>query len=307
MKISPLRLAPCTDRRKPISDLDPARWIYPALPNGWKLYSFHFSIRWIPRPPTVNGPFLMCRLVELGPGEIPCTAMEQQILTMFTESEHHSYFLGLRSVSACYQRDLEAVLLPESDRLKVTLETYLWKISADIGGNLHVESLQIKEFQKWTQQLRGQAAGTPKRLIYGTSAVECHLATTGNIFPGDMDAVLVDESGRIRNLIEFKKHTQEGPIDNYLVHKYYPNNDKRKYESLQALVHDVNRQQPPEVRLTIFYYTTRTPLEIRLQEISHIDSQKIHLSRDSKTQRIDKFAKDELPVRIINWMNRKRY
>ena len=140
---------------------------------------------------------------------------------MFTGSEHHEYFQSLRSISACYQRDLVAVLLPESDGQEVTEETYIWKLSPDIEGDLTIESLQIKEFQKWVQDLRGEAAGLGKTLGRGTSAVECFLAKTGNIFPGDADAVLADESGRIRHLIEFKKHTTKGKIGEHLAQEYY--------------------------------------------------------------------------------------
>ena len=247
----------------------------------------------------------MCRLIELEPGEVPGPSKEQEILTAFKTSEHYEYFQGLRSISDYYQQDLEAVLLPEYDVQNVTGESYIWKISSRPEGDLRIKSIRLREFQEWLQQIRGEKAGIDKGLILGTSAVECYLAKAGNIFPGDADAVLVDEYGHIRHLVEFKKHTKaQEKIDDHLAELYYRRRkgDKRKYQSLRALVEAINQKPPGNIHLTIIYYTTRGPKRIRLQEVTDI-GRVIKVGRDSKTRRLDRLTDEEIGEKIIERLN----
>ena len=305
MNISPLYLAPCTNRRRPIGDPDPSRWLYPALPTGWKLFSFHFSINWRGDKPVVDGPFLMCRLVEPGQEAISRKEADEELLSSFDNSEEFHYFRELERVSNLYGRNLTAILLPEDPSEQVTDETIFWTISGEAEGDkLAIRSHPVSDLKR---AIRGRH-GIPTReggkgLTLGTSKVECYLSTSWDIFPGDVDAVVVDERDCIRHLIEYKKHTIPDKIDNHLAQKYYRKSDPRKYQSLQALTEDINRRPHEEARLTILYYSTRSPSEIRLQEVSLIDDQEIHVSRDSQTQGIKHLADSETSRKIIDWLS----
>ena len=267
-----MRLAPCANRRKPVNDPDPSRWLYPALPTGWKVYSFHFSINWLQETPTVDGPFLMCRLVEPGQKAISNEEAVQELLTLFQNSHEIDYFHGLMNVSNLYERNLTLILLPEDMNKKVTDATIFWTITKDEKEDLAIRNHSVRTLKEAIRRRHGVPTREGgKGMKLGTSAVECYLSTSWDIFPGDADAIIVDESDRIRHLVEYKKHTISDKIDNHLAQKYYQDSDPRKYQSLQALTEDINRQPPGDVRLTIFYYSTRSPAEIRLQEVSHID------------------------------------
>ncbi len=271
------------------------------------MYSFHFSINWLRETPTVDGPFLMCRLVE--PERQAASKEEdgQELLELFQNSDEVHYFHGLEKVSNLYGRNLTAILLPEGQNEEVTDETIFWTI---VGGveeeKLAIRSHRVSDLKRAIRRRHGVPTREGgKGLTLGTSEVECYLSTTWDIFPGDVDAVIVDEHDCIRHLVEYKKHTITDKIDNHLAQKYYRRSDPRKYQSLQALTEDINLRPPGDVRLTILYYSTRTLAEIRLQEVSDIDDQDIQVNRDSQTQRIEHLADNETSKKVIDWLNGK--
>ena len=308
MKVSQLRLAKCDNRSIVNQDFDPiTRWILPGLPSGWSLYNFHFIVAWN-EPPTVSGPFLMVRLIDFDYLEEPSCFSEEEIWPTLFDSHTIEEFENLRAVCAQYEQGLAAIFLSERPGVAVTEETLVWAIRPDAEGPFdesdpELNTYDVKRLRMAIRKYRGGSASIGgKGLTWGTSSIECYMSTTGDIFPGDVDAVLVDSDGTIRHVIELKKHTLPAPLASHLAGKYYPEKDKRKYLSFQAFMAHLNQYTDTNTPFSIFYYSTKQP-EIRIQSVSHIDDDEIHVSGDTDTVSVAKMSDKKITDTICQWLN----
>ena len=281
MKVSQLRLAPCNDRSRVVGGPDPMDWLLPSLPEGWSICSFHYFVDWAKDPLAVAGPFLMTRLVEFDAGEDPDTVDTRQVLNAFHSSGFAPQYEQLRRVCAIYGKEARVILLPECDINRITNKTPIWTIAQDEKADLKIQTYPLARL-RWSIQ---NYSGGPvpigeKGLTLGTSAVECFLSRTDAAYPGDADAVVVDENGLVRHVIEFKKHNLAAPIDRHLAQRYYPDPDLRKYRRLEALVSDLNSMRDTDSTLGVFYYSTARS-QIRLQIVEKLSAQEIEIAKDT--------------------------
>lgn len=282
MKIINLRQAPCNDRNQPTVGPNPNEWLEPALPEGWQTFTFQYFVQWNHTPPTVGRTILLSQLVILEPGEEVLNITDQDLLKQFNESGTRTEWNALQNCLGRYGKNVVPVLLPEVALLSITDETPFWSVKSDQAAGTEITKSNVRDLKKAIRRHRGGAATIgSKGLTFGTSAIECHLSHTEDIFPGDADAVIVDENRIVKHIIEYKKHTVAQPIANHLVTRYYPSRDGRKYQAIQALASDLNEEQTGHIPMTVFYFTNKPPYTTRLQEITHIDKTAIGIGDDT--------------------------
>ena len=287
MKVSQLRLAPCNDRSRVEGGPDPMNWLLPSLPEGWSICSFHYFVDWTTDPLEVAGPFLMTRLVEFDGGEDPDTVDARHVLDAFHSNGFAPQYEQLRRICANYGKEARVILLPECNVNRITNKTPIWTVAQDEPADPEIGTYLLAGLRRSIQNYSGGPVPIgEKGLTLGTSAVECFLSRTDAAYPGDADAVVVDENGLVRHVIEFKKHTLDAPIGEYLAQRYYPAPDGRKYRRLDALVSDLNSIQHTGSTLGILYYSTARP-QIRLQIVEKLGAQRIEIARDTGDVNID--------------------
>ena len=229
----------------------------------------------------------MTRLVEFDAEEDPDTVDARHVLDAFHKSGFAPHYEQLRSLSAIYGKKARAILLPECNINKITNNTPIWIVVQDEPADLKIETYPLAKLMKSIQQNSGGPIPIGKKgLTLGTSAVECFLSRTDAAYPGDADAVVVDENGLVRHVIEFKKHNLDSPIGEHLAQRYYPYPDGRKYRRLEALVSDLNNIRHTDATLGILYYST-VRRQIRLQIIDKLDPQRIEIAGDTGDLNID--------------------
>lgn len=105
-----------------------------------------------------------------------------------------------------------------------------------------VKLLTKTEFEKYLFSIQNESMVMNKPLIYSTTNLERYLSDMCQrelcpqkraIFPGDVDCLIYKEN-KVRYLIEFKKHTIKGKIENQSFKKYW-DKDKKKYTALASL------------------------------------------------------------------------
>lgn len=308
MEIVELFQAPCGNRVRSnaTKDMDPSPWLTKALSPKWKVYSFHFFVNWKSWPPTIPNTAFLTRLVEFDQNEDPAAVDTQQILNAFKESKFHVESENLGLVCSKYNKELVTILLPE--RKTITWDTPYWRISRDNHGELKASKYDLHHLAQSIRTIRGSNEPLGRKgLRLGTSAVECFLSKTDAIYPGDVDAIIVDENRQIRHIIEFKKHTLAEPISQHLAAKYYSRgNDKRKYQSIDALSLDVNRLQDSKATSVIFYYSIRKPHKIRLQNLESLNRYELHITRDTGDITIDSMSEQQIAEQVANWLKAPR-
>ena len=244
-------------------------------------------VNWATNPLAVAGPVVMTRLVEFDDGESPGTVDAEQVLEAFQRSGFGAQYEELRTVCANYDKEVMVVLLPECDVKQVTSKTSIWTI---VHGEPEGLTIRTYPLAKLKTSIKRHSGGPvlvgSKGLILGTSAIECFLSHTDAAYPGDADAVVVDEHGLVRHVIEYKKHTVLGPINEHLAQCYYPTPDGRKYRRLDALVSDFNRADHTDANLVIFYFSTSQP-QVRLQVVGNLEARRIEITRDTGDLDVD--------------------
>ena len=287
MKISQLRLARCGNRSQVVGGPDPTNWLLPSLPEGWSICSFHYFVDWATNPLAVAGPVLLTRLVEFDYAESPGTVDAERVLDAFRRSGFGTQFEELRAVCANYGKEAKVVLLPECDEKQITTETPIWTI---VHGEPEGLTIRTHPLAKLKTSIKRHSGGPvpvgSKGLILGTSAIECFLSRTDAAYPGDADAVVVDAHGLVRHVIEYKKHTVSGPINEHLAQRYYPAPDGRKYRRLDALVSEFNRADHTDANLSILYYST-SQRQVRLQVVGNLGACRIEITSDTGDLDVD--------------------
>ena len=95
-----------------------------------------------------------------------------------------------------------------------------------------------------------------KGLKFSTSAIELFLSTTKSIYPGDCDALIIQDS-KPKVIVEFKKHTLRDPISEWTIDKFFNTSDRYKYLSLQALSRNLSHFSGNNIPIVVFYFATK--------------------------------------------------
>lgn len=298
MYIAPLQQALCTDRSKVTNGPDPSNWIVPSLPAGWRLQSFHFFVNWNNTPPTVDDRIWITRLLRFGQWDRLDNINDSDVLQLFCNSFLRQEFESLEQAGALCKFELSAILLPEIPVAEINEATFVWVIFRGEDRNFRCGRANVQLLKDSIQRHSGGPVRVGRKgLTYGTSAVECYLSSTDAAFPGDADAVIVDDNNQIRGIVEYKKHTLDAPMNEHLATRYYPTPDGRKYQRLQALATRCGHALSNSIPLIILYYSTKEPV-IRLQEIGTMDVSKMTISRDSG----DIFVDNNTPAKVVDWL-----
>mgnify|MGYP003652261582 FL=1 len=101
-----------------------------------------------------------------------------------------------------------------------------------------------------------------KGLIYGTSLLECALSKTDSLYPGDADLAIINPTGQLECILEYKKHNLNTSISLQKLSNYYPRPDGRKYNRLAILRDFLDKKLPI---LNIYYPTKPNFSEGRLE------------------------------------------
>jgi hypothetical protein len=131
-----------------------------------------------------------------------------------------------------------------------------------------VRVINPRQIQQRLRSLRGGPAKMGgKGLRIGPSTLECYLSWKEDIWPGDVDAILVDGGGKARVIIEYKKHTNKDPVPwEKQTLKEYRQRDPRKYQSLGILRDRLGSEKMPQI-LLIFYPTDPSIREIIVERL----------------------------------------
>lgn len=129
------------------------------------------------------------------------------------------------------------------------------KVKLDEDGNIH--STFIKTLEEVRGSIRKYSGGPisigQKGLIFGTSSLECFLSKTDSAWPGDVDSLILNDSAEPIAILEYKKHTKTGSIENQTLSNYYPYPDGRKYKRLWLFKERISE---PALPLVVCYYST---------------------------------------------------
>lgn len=300
MVIAPLQQARCTDRCQITGGPEPGNWIVPSLPDGWRLVSFHFFVNWNHTSLMVADRIWMTRQLRLDVGDTLEKMSKDKILAQFYDGGTFEEFAELERIFTPCGQQVSVILLPEIPVGDINDNTPIWAIIRGQNGEPQI----LKRSVSYLKECIRHHSGGPvyvgnKGLTYGTSAVECALSRTDAAFPGDADAVIVDDQHRIRFIVEYKKHTLDTPISEHLVTKYYAASDRRKYQRLEALATRYRISQSSHIPLVVLYYSTTKP-EIRLQEITSMDAKNINIGKDSQDWPVNAHTS----AAVVDWLGK---
>jgi hypothetical protein len=132
-------------------------------------------------------------------------------------------------------------------------------VVAEVGAQGRVSKSQVVSLSQVREVIRVLSGGPveigSKGLIYGTSRLECYLSRTDSLWPGDADAVVLDQNCDPLTILEFKKHTRygNGEVEDQRLSNYYPSPDGRKYDRLSILRSEMEKSPP----IVVVYYPTQ--------------------------------------------------
>lgn len=301
MYIAPLQQALCANRSQITKGPEPGDWITPSLPNGWRLLSFHFFVNWGHTPPMVANQIWMTRQLKTNFLEL-ANISDDDILSMFCEGASRQEFEDLELACAPCGHKVSAILLPEISASDITDNTPVWVVARREGQEFRIKRITIFLLKQAIQTHSGGPVHVgSKGLTYGTSAVECYLSNSDAAFPGDADALIVDDKNQVHCVVEYKKHTLSSPIGKHLVAEYYPHPDARKYQRLAALAERYGLYLKKRIPLVVLYYSTNTPI-IRLQEIGSLDALRVVISRDTGDVSILGQPPKSISDNVVAWL-----
>lgn len=302
MYIFPLQQALCSDRSQVSSGPDPKNWIIPSLPEGWRLVSFHFFVNWNSSPPVVADRIWMTRQLRFDSDINLADVDDSEISEILSQSYAGQEFDDLDFIFSPYGHKITTILLPEIPVSAISDETPAWIVAKSDGINNKVQKVTVSKIRSAIQRHSGGPVWVgDKGLTYGTSAMECYLSKSDAAFPGDVDAVIVDNQNQVRFIIEYKKHTLQAPLGEHLITQYYPRPDGRKYRRLAALADRYEQASQRSVPLVVLYYSTRQPV-IRLQEIGSLGEDCATISRDTGDLSTNGRHQKEISDYVVNWL-----
>lgn len=125
-------------------------------------------------------------------------------------------------------------------------------------------------FKKYLFELQGESMIMNKRLIYSNTELEGYLAdlcyksnpeSETAIFPGDLDLIIYDQLKSLY-VLEFKKHTIHGPINEQSFMKYIYN-DRKKYQGIASAAKEFGHDH----FYNIIYSTNVDDNKIKIEKI----------------------------------------
>lgn len=132
-----------------------------------------------------------------------------------------------------------------------------------VSGRWVREEIALSVIKKRIIRLSGGEVKIGRKgLIYSTSNLEAALSTTGSLWPGDADGIILGKKDKKPlAILEYRKHNRD--IDYESVRSYYANNsDRRKYDRLQLLSDAIK----PGLPLIVVTYPTIDQLSELLLE-----------------------------------------
>jgi hypothetical protein len=154
---------------------------------------------------------------------------------------------------------------------------YIVELSLNKSNIVHkISQKSLIEFEDYVFLIQGAPSIMNKPLIYSRTELEGYLsdicqrgnnAINKSIFPGDVDLVLYDKNLDIKNVFEFKKHTDSGQgiIEDQSFLKYI-NLDIKKYTAIAILAQKLNK----DYFYNIIYSTREKELnKIKIEKISN--------------------------------------
>lgn len=243
----------------------------------------------------------MTRLVHFDIGESLQAVTASTLEKVFASGKEGQTLDALGRFSLPYGHRVRAILLPEIAPTSVSDNTRIWTIPYHEDGRVTVATLNLARLKKMIQNESGGPVHVgAKGLTYGTSTIECVLSKTDSSYPGDADAVIVDKEGKVRCVVEYKKHTLSSALGDHLVDRYYPRPDGRKYQRLYALV-SYYRQWTPDIPFVVLYYSTKSSV-IRLQQIGELGATAVTIDRDSGDWATNGMSDYHVAKKIMDWL-----
>lgn len=221
--------------------------------------SFDFFVNWQER--TISNEIWIKRIVDSGFSRATKELINEKIIEV-----DGSFFLhNIAKFSDIHNLKLIYHLFKENPNWKDNDTIVKCKIDS-LGRISKVKVESISDLKSNIRELSGGPLRIgSKGLIYSTSTLESYLSHTDAPWPGDLDLLLVDLSGKCLGILEFKKHNLTTPINEQRLSNYYPRPDGRKYDRL-ALFRDFI---DPNLPLIVIYYPTKPHFQsIKLEKIS---------------------------------------
>ena len=219
----------------------------------------------------------MTKIITFGAGEDPSSASADAVAEAFVSGDWVGEFGSLDRMAQRYGLNVRVVLLPEISVDRIDDDLQVWT-SVDAERWEAISMRRLKEMVRLHSG--GPVRVGRKGLIWGTSAIECHLSHTDAAYPGDADAVVIDAEGNVRYVIEYKKHTLDGNIQDHRADTYYPKPDGRKYQRLWSLVETFRRDGGAAGGLVILYFGTRTR-DVCMDVVHGVGAQRLEMSARS--------------------------
>lgn len=278
IEIRELELAKCGQRHLLAKGENVSKWISEALPENWKIYSFHYFVKWDDALIPVDDRAWLTKLVYGTEGGERDQLLDADVAAYVAGSSVEHEYLALSRVLSKYGMELSLILLPEP--MFEPDSSRIW-VGVEGNGGMRIKSRPASDLRAAIQRHSGGAVNVGRKgLIYGTSAAECALSHTDYAYPGDVDCIVVDANERIVGVVEYKKHTLTSKIEDHMINEYYPRSDYRKYKRLFSLVKRFSEVNDIRVKFFMLYYSTKSPIA-RIQEISHLNNDSAEVIWDS--------------------------
>lgn len=301
VRVTSLFQARCDNRSAVTSpSVNPLRWIERALTSDMKSVSFHFFMNWNCNPVSVVGPLWLTRLVTASNAGELTAASDSSVLAAFHDSGYENELRDIASLANQLSTTAACVLLGEMETRSLGNESPAWLVTLNGESKppCDIERITLAGLSQRIENIRRSSAALGRKgLTYGTSAIECWLSKTGNLYPGDCDCLIVKD-GRPAALLEMKKHTLTAPISNNLAEQYYPIPDGRKYDSLFALKRRIEQAFGNDLPFAVVYYATRFPA-YRVQ-VLQLTGSSLRTIRDSGDQDCRNCNEIMIGQRVLN-------
>ena len=265
-------LAKCDDRSSlpkehPTSG-NPDDWFHNDLISSVGLtgISFDYFINWTTSSPVVTPVIWIKRLLQ---NEYSYDAFLENLSDAINDEIGVVYLNSLCEFAKKYSLTVQFIIFKdEQNWTNASSEICIVNVNLE-NHTFTGEVINLDAFKLLIQTYSGGAVSVgTKGLIYGTSRLECALSHSSAAYPGDMDLLVLNEQLSPVLILEYKKDTQGGPIENQQLSNYYPSRDKRKYDRL-AIFRNFLQTQAQQIPVAVVYYpTTPAITQIKIELIN---------------------------------------
>lgn len=234
---------------------------YAGGPEDWinSAISFDFFINWSNY--SVESEIWVKRILD--EGEIPPEIGIEEYLEKYNQD-----FLDTFNFAKSNNGDLHYILFDDtqnwSDDNSILFDLHF------VAGSWRRDIVNLRNIKSRIFNLSGgETKIGSKGLIYSTSNLEAALSYTTYLWPGDVDAFVLDNNKDPLVILEYKKHTRDTSYES--VCTYYNNGkDRKKYNRLHLLRNAIN----PSLPLIVVTYPTQPNFNEVLLECISIDLRK---------------------------------